>query len=206
MKETESVTDKPGARHAGWRPIRSRVAYASKRLRVREDEVAPPGQQPHTYAYAETPPGLVIVPVTPEGTIALIHQFRYACDARLLELPAGSLGDQGDRSLEDVARLELKQEIGATCGALEEVATYFESPANGNQRTHALIAWETRIQGDAEREPGEDLSVEIVPAAEALERVRMGEMQSAPCALALLLAEPRLAARGLLESSSAPTI
>lgn len=206
MKETESVTDKPAARRAGWKPIRSQVPYSSKRLRVREDDVAPPGQQPRTYAYADTPPGLVIVPVTSDGAIVLIHQFRYACDATLLELPAGSLGDQGDRSLEDVARQELKQETGATCGAIEEIAAYFETPANGNQWTHALIAWETRITGDTEREPGEDLSVEIVPAAEAVERARLGEVQSAPCALALLLAEPRLAARGLLESASAPTI
>ena len=199
MADTNAGTDKPNARRAGWMVVATRVAWEGRRFRIHQDEVTPPGQdKPRTYAYLESAPAVIIVPVTAAGEVVLIRQFRYACDAEVVEVPAGTRGDQEDASLEQVVRKELQQEIGATCGEVQAIADYFESPANSTQRSTAVIAWETAVTGAAQREPGEDIQMWTLPAAEAVERARRGEVGSASCALALFLAEPHLRARGLL--------
>jgi ADP-ribose pyrophosphatase len=199
MADNDAGTEKPNARRAGWTVVSASVPWEGKRFCIHQDKVTPPGQdKPHTYDYMESAPAVIIVPVTAQGEVVLIRQFRYACDAQVVEVPAGTRGDQDDASPEQVTRMELRQEIGATCGEVQTIADYFESPAHSNQRSTAVIAWETAMTGEPEREPGEDIQPWILPAAEALERARRGEVGSAPCALALFLAEPHLRARGFL--------
>ena len=198
MADTNAGTDKPNARRAGWTVVATRVMWEGQRFCIHQDEVTPPGQdEPRTYTYMESAPAVIIVPVTATGEVVLIRQFRYACDAEVVEVPAGTRGDQ-DASLEQVARRELLQGIGATCGEVQTIADYFESPAYSTQRSTAVIAWETAVTEAPQRESGEDIQMWTVPAAEAVERARRGEVNSASCALALFLAEPHLRARGFL--------
>ena len=53
---------------------------------------------------------VVIVPVTSEGEVLIIRQFRPAVNSYVMEFPAG-LNDKGE-SLEDAARRELIEETG----------------------------------------------------------------------------------------------
>src|SRR5204862_5536844 len=59
-----------------------------------------------------------------------------------------------------------QQEIGATCGEVQTIADYFASPAHSTQRSTAVIAWETVMTGAPQREPGEDIQMWTLPAAE----------------------------------------
>ena len=67
-----------------------------------------------------------IVPVTPEGKIIMVRQYRYAVEEDTLEIPAGLL-DPGEDPLEG-ARRELEEEIGQKPLRMEHMFRFYSSP------------------------------------------------------------------------------
>lgn len=70
-----------------------------------------------TWEYAErpnSPAGIVIIAVTPEGKLLLTEQYRVPMGKRVIELPAGLSGDDEYRGEEyvEAARRELLEETG----------------------------------------------------------------------------------------------
>src|SRR5262249_40758856 len=73
-----------------WQTRASRVAFDNGRLRVREDEVVQPDGKPGAYTYVELPdPVVAIVPVTDDGRVHLVRQWRYPWRQNSWEIPAG---------------------------------------------------------------------------------------------------------------------
>ena len=67
---------------------------------------------------------VVVVAVTDEGRLLLTEQYRIPVAARVIELPAGIVGDEPGReseSFESAARRELLEETGYETGALTEL-------------------------------------------------------------------------------------
>jgi ADP-ribose pyrophosphatase len=71
---------------------------------------------------------VVIVPITAEGRLVLVEQYRTAVHKRVIELPAGMVGDADERraeSMADAAARELEEETGY---AAAEMKFLFEGP------------------------------------------------------------------------------
>ena len=67
-----------------------------------------------------------ILPITPEGKIILVRQYRYAPDEVLLEIPAGKIDSKEENPLHCAAR-ELEEEAGVT-GELIPLGHVYTSP------------------------------------------------------------------------------
>jgi ADP-ribose pyrophosphatase len=199
MTASSKLSAKPTAQELGWQVIASSTPYETQRFTVHEERVQLPGRsEPITYSYAERAAGVILIPVTAAGEIVLVRQYRFPVDAWCLETPAGSTSDTGDMALEDVARKELKEEIGATTERLEHVGKFYSAPAFATELCHVFVAWNVQLAKDAEPEPTEKIKIELVPAAEALARAEDGRVQNAACALALLLARRALRSAGVV--------
>jgi ADP-ribose pyrophosphatase len=71
---------------------------------------------------------VVIVAITDDGKLLLVEQHRPAVRRRVIELPAGLVGDADDRRAEglaEAARRELEEETGYAAG---ELAVLMEAP------------------------------------------------------------------------------
>ena len=90
--------------------ISTTVVYKGDFLDVRQDEVLLPNGETGTREWINHPGAVVIVPILPNGEIALIRQFRYAAGSEFIELPAGKLNAGEDP--EECALRELEEEIG----------------------------------------------------------------------------------------------
>ena len=75
--------------------ITTEVVYKGDFLDVRRDEVLLPNGETGTREWINHPGAVVIIPILPNGEIALIKQFRYAARSEFLALPAGKL-DEGE--------------------------------------------------------------------------------------------------------------
>ncbi len=184
--------DKPEAARLGWQRQSSHYPYASPINRLRVDHLSIPGRGAIRYSYLERGESVIIVPVTADGRIILIRQYRYPVDQHCLELPAGCCRDQGQSSLEEVARRELREEIGGTAERLEYVSWFYSSSSISDEVCHIFLARGVALDHPAETEPGEHLEIRLVSVSEALHLARTAQIKTGTCALAILLCEQKL--------------
>ncbi len=73
--------------------------------------------------------GAVVILAEHDGRIILVEQSRVPLGGRIcLELPAGLVGDEDDKSVEETAVKELEEETGFTAGRIERLGQFFSSP------------------------------------------------------------------------------
>jgi ADP-ribose pyrophosphatase len=132
-----------------------------------------------------------VVPVTADGQIVLIRQYRYPIDEWRWELPAGGLHDH-DGSLEALARKELAQEIGASCDEFTYVTWFYGPTSSVSEVCHVLLARGVRLDGATAHEETESIEIHPLPIEQALALARSGAMKDGQSALVLLLCEPYL--------------
>ena len=189
-------TRKPEGEKAGWRILESRYLHQDDITKLRQDRILVNEREELIYTYCERAESVIIVPVTPAGTMVMIRQYRYPVDSWCWEVPAGGTHDTGDAALEDVVRKELREEIGATCGRLEYVTYFYGSNSLSNEKCHVYIAWDVVLAEEPDAEQSEEIKVQLMPVPEALKLARSGEMKTGQCALAVLLCEPLLHRNG----------
>jgi ADP-ribose pyrophosphatase len=192
---------KPVGAKIGWRRRETEIVFRNPVIALRRDEIELPNGEEMSFAYLERPDAVIVVPITSGGEMILINQYRYSIDQWCLEVPAGGTHDKPNESLEEVARTELREEVGGSCDALVYVTNFFSASSLCDEKCHVYLA-ENVTLAQSEQEAGEAIEVKIMPVAEALALARSGEMKDAQCALAILLCEPLLRARGLLAETS----
>ena len=71
----------------------------------------------------------VVILAEHEGKVILIEQSRVPLGGRTcLELPAGLVGDEDDKGVEETAVKELEEETGYTAERVERLGEFFSSP------------------------------------------------------------------------------
>lgn len=193
-----SEQNKPNAEALGWTITEANCPYQNKVLKVRADNIQFRDGRQIEYAYIERSPAVIIVPVTRDGQIVTLRQYRYPVDEWCIEVPAGGTQDTGDESLEDVALKELREEVGVVSAALTSVGFFYSTPSLTDERCHVFLAENVELTEKPRTEVSEEIMIDLVDANKAMELARTGKMKNSPCALALLLCEPTLRDRGYL--------
>ncbi len=191
MADKQKELEKPTGREIGWERLDTQYKPISPRLTVRQDRIRLPNGNEIEYSYMEATGALWIVPLTDDGQIILIRQYRYPTDSWRWEVPAGGLHDH-EGPLEELARRELRQEIGATCDELVYVTWYYGAANVSDVVCHVMLARGTRLDQIPEREETEFIEIHPVPVEKALSLARSGELRDGRSTLALLLCEPLL--------------
>lgn len=114
--------------------------------------------------------GLVaLVPVTPEGELVLVEQYRPPVEAMVVETPAGLAGDTDEfagESLETAASRELLEETGFEAATLAPLTA---GPPSGGQSTEIISFFLAhglkRVNGGG-GDASEEITVHVVPLAE----------------------------------------
>ena len=139
-------------------------------------------------------PGAVsIVPVTDDGEVVLVNQYRAALDRELLELPAGKR-DVADEPPETTARRELAEEVGMEAGRVELLAEFHNSPGFCDEHSWVflgrdLVDCATDLQGFEEQH----MTVVRVALDEVPLLISTGRITDAKTIIGLCLARERIA-------------
>ena len=169
-----------------WETLDSKHIWRSHWYNLRQDRLRTPAGREFTYTLIDHPGAVWVVPVSGEGQVALIWQYRYAVDDWCYEVPAGGLGPDGKP--EEVARRELREEIGGTAADLRLVGQFYTSNGISNEVAYVYLATGVEL-GPTQREPTELMEIRLVPIEEAVRMAREGEITDGPSALALLWCE-----------------
>jgi 8-oxo-dGTP pyrophosphatase MutT (NUDIX family) len=119
------------------------------------------------------PGAAVMLPFDGER-IWLVRQPREVVgEQSLLELPAGKLDAEGEEVL-DLAKRELREEIGKSAGQWRFLTSFYASPGFTNERIHAFLA--TDLSDDpAEAEEEERIEIVSEPVSRIDEVIRSCE-------------------------------
>lgn len=112
---------------------------------------------------------VVLCAVTPDDEIVLVEQYRRPVDARVIELPAGLVGDTDDPNepLLEAAGRELVEETGFEAASL---ALIMECPTSSGMTDEIISFVEARglrRVGPGGGDASEDIETHVVPLAEA---------------------------------------
>ena len=167
------------------------VVYQSRLLRVARGRFVAPDGAEFERDIVHHPGWVAVVPVTDDGHVICVRQYRPAVKAWLLEIPAG-IRDVGDEPLETTARRELAEEAGVAAGEMELLASIHNSPGFADEQ-----GWIFQATGLSEvatdRQGVEEHHMEVVrvPLADAPRLVAAGEVTDAKTVVGLLLAALR---------------
>jgi len=169
------------------------VKFTGRLVTVRDDEVELCDGRVSHREVVEHPGGVGIVPLTAEGGVIMVRQFRYPIGTELLEIPAGKL-ERGEDPLACAVR-ELSEETGCSAERMVPLGRMYPSPGYCQETLYLYLALGL-VPGERHLDPGEFLDTETYPLEKLLAMADAGELPDAKTALGLLKAARWLAAGG----------
>jgi ADP-ribose pyrophosphatase len=110
-----------------------------------------------------------ILAVTDNNEIVLVEQFRIPVGKRVVEIPAGLVGDEPEHrgeSLADTAARELMEETGHRATEIRPILSSPTSAGMTPEFTHLFLATGLSRETEGGGVSGEDITVHHVPLAE----------------------------------------
>ncbi len=123
-----------------FRRVNRELSYQGKILKVYTDRVEVNGHDSN-WDFIHHDGGAAVVPVTDEGKIILVRQYRNALDRFTLEIPAGALNYPGE-SGRVCAMRELEEETGYIAQDVEWLVTIHSWPAFVDEQVEIFVARE----------------------------------------------------------------
>ncbi len=136
-----------------------------------------------------------IVPVTMDGRIVFVEQFRPPVQGSVIELPAGLAGDEAEFSGEDLeaaAARELEEETGYRAETLKWLSRGPLTPGVSTEVVDFFLATQLRRVHSGGGVAGENITVHGIPLADAeawlAKRLEAGTLIDPKCYMGLYFA------------------
>lgn len=125
-----------------------------------------------------------VVPVTEDGKILMVRQYRNALDRYTLEIPAGALDTPEEEGIVCAAR-ELEEETGFRCRNLEWLITLRTTVAFCNERIEVFAAREL-IPSRQHLDEDEFIDLEAWSLQDLKEKIFSGEIEDSKTIASIL--------------------
>ena len=159
-------------------PRAVRTIYEGRIFTVRVETIDLPKGGELQAEIVRHPGSVVIVPVTGDGDIILVRQYRHAIGRWAWELPAGSL-EPGEH-VERAAARECHEEIGLIPSRLTALGTFYPTPGYCDEAMSFFRADGLRqaAEGDdaAHQDEDEDIEPRAFPRDEIRRLIAAGEI------------------------------
>ena len=173
--------------------ISSKLIFDGRVIHLHVDSVLLPNGHTSTREYCTHNGAVCVIPITSEGEVICVRQYRYAIGKAILEIPAGKL-DSIDENPDDAVRRELREETGAISGNLTYLGLYYGSPALLSEKIYMYLA-ENLSFGDCDPDDDEFLEIVKIPLSELVDMVLRGEIEDGKTQAAVLRAHTMISRR-----------
>ncbi len=132
----------------------------------------------------------MVVPVSPENKILVVHQFKPGVDELTLEFPAGRLEGRHKDILE-LAHEELLEETGGVAGEWHELGSVWPMPTKGTEEVYCFLATGVKISSKQHLDITEEIEVLSFTPAEIDDLILTGKLKGASSICAWTLAKAK---------------
>jgi ADP-ribose pyrophosphatase len=161
-------------------PDESQTAYRGDFIQVDVERWPEIGR----YEVVKRQDAAAVLPITPEGDVILVKQFRPPIRQELTEIPAGLLDIEGEDALTCAAR-ELLEETGYRHESIDFLGGFYSSAGSSDEYVHLFVA---RTGAEPVGEPEAGIEVLRLPFDQMVAAARAGKVRDAKTAIALLMA------------------
>lgn|SRR5699024_5891983 len=139
--------------------LKTEKVFAGKIISLQVDDVKLPDGNVSKREIVKHPGAVAVIPVTSDGKIVFVEQFRKPLERSIVEIPAGKIELNEDPI--KTAQRELEEETGYRAKHLEHIASFYTSPGFADELIHIYYANHLE-KGSGEMLGDEDEFVEIV--------------------------------------------
>jgi ADP-ribose pyrophosphatase len=166
--------------------VASRLIFRGRVATLRVDEVRLPSGRIERREIVEHPGAAAIVPITDDGAVVLVRQYRKAIEDTLLEIPAGAL--EPGETPEQCAHRELAEEAGVRADSLVPLVAYVPSPGLLTEMISIFLARGLHLHAVPTPAEEEGLRVERVPLLKIPSLIDAGQIRDGKTLVGLMLA------------------
>ena len=164
----------------------SKLIFDGKVLHLYRDDISLPDGKSAFREYCRHIGAVCVIPITNDGEVICVRQYRYPYGEVLLEIPAGKLDFKGEIP-DDAVRRELREETGATSGKLTYLGKFYSSPAILDECIYMYMA-EDLTFGDTDFDEDEFIEVVKIPLVKMVDMVVSGEISDGKTQAAVMKA------------------
>ena len=147
------------------------------------DEILLPNGNKGVREVIRHPGAVCVLPITADGQVVFVNQFRYALDKVTLEVPAGKL-EKGEDPFESGKR-ELEEEAGCVAETYRDLGKFYPTPGYCGEIIHLYAAKDLTFTKQ-NLDEDEFLNVERIPLDRAVEMVLNNEIRDGKTQAAVL--------------------
>lgn len=171
--------------------LKQRLFYEGRKFNFEVNRLRLPNQAEGDWECIRHPGGALAVPVTNEGQLVMVRQYRFAVIGRLLEFPAGTV-EPGETPAETIRR-EIQEEIGYSAQTWLLIGNFPLAPGYSDEIIHTFLATDLEIiESPPDADADEDLEVVLLTPAELEKSIAAGEAVDAKTIASFYLAKPYL--------------
>jgi ADP-ribose pyrophosphatase len=163
------------------------IVYKGRVFSVEVARMRFPDGAEHEVAAVRHPPSVVLIPMSDDGHVILIRQFRAVVGREMWELPAGTT-DPGEKP-EDAAIRECEEEIGLVPRKIERLGGLFPAPGFCDEELIFFRVSDLHPPSGSRRamDEDEDIHPAVVTIAESKAMVARGDIIDLKTAYGLTL-------------------
>lgn len=164
--------------------LNRKLKFKGKIIDFYQDTIEVDGNHTVIWDFIKHKGAAAVVPVTEDGKILMVRQYRNALDRYTLEIPAGAL-DAEDEPGRDCAARELEEETGYRSDDLEWLITLRTTVAFCNERIEVYVA-KNLIPSKQHLDEDEFIDLKAYSLDELKEKIFNGEIEDAKTVASLM--------------------
>jgi len=164
--------------------INRELKYKGTMIEMYSDTISVPNGNIAHWDFIKHKGAAAVVPITDDGKVVMVRQYRNALDRETLEIPAGGLNSQ-EEPTKDAAARELEEETGYQSNDLELLITVATTVAFCNEMIDIYIA-RNLIQSKQNLDEDEYVEVEEYTVDELSDMIYAGKINDSKTISAIM--------------------
>ncbi|MDY6784216.1 MAG: NUDIX hydrolase [Cyanobacteriota bacterium] len=171
--------------------LKQRLLYQGRKFNFDVNHLRLPNGAEGDWECIRHPGGALGVPVTREGKLVLVRQYRFAMEGRLLEFPAGTI-ESHEEPLSTIQR-EIEEETGYSAKEWKDLGRFPIAPGYSDEYIYAFLARDLeKLDKPPAQDEDEDIEVVLMSPDEFEETARSRDTIDGKSIASYFLARPFL--------------